>query len=79
MSIIDSVMSASAAASTAPLASVTSSDRVRPVPVFSMFGSLTTVPEEFFSAIRIGSDRSVPQSSSRTMTSCATSTSRRVR
>ena len=56
-----------------------SSDRVRPVPVFSMFGSLRTTPSVPFSAIRIGSDRSVPQSSSRTMTSCATSTSRRVR
>ena len=48
---------------------VISSDRMRPVPVLSMFGSLCTTPEASFSPILSGSDRSVPQSSSRTMTS----------
>ena len=52
---------------------------VRPVPVFSMLGSFRSVPSGPGSAIFITSDRSVPQSSSRTMTSCATSTRRRVR
>ena len=44
-----------------------------------MFGSLRRWPSASFSAIRMGSERSVPQSSSRTITSCATSTRRRVR
>ncbi len=44
-----------------------------------MLGSLRRVPSAPASAIFIGSDRSVPQSSSRTITSCATSTRRRVR
>ena len=44
-----------------------------------MFGSLRRLPAASFSAIFMEIDRSVPQSSSRTMTSCATSTRRRVR
>ena len=81
-SIIDSVRSVSTVARTLPSESVTSSASVRPVPVFSMLGSLRSAgldPVESFSAIFMASDRSVPQSSSRTMTSCATSTSRLVR
>ena len=49
------------------------------MPVFSMFGSFRRVPLAPRSAICITNRRSVPQSSSRTMTSCATSTRRRVR
>ena len=44
-----------------------------------MLGSLRRLPAASFSAIFMEIDRSVPQSSSRTMTSCATSTRRRVR
>ena len=77
-SIMISVVSESTAASTVPSTSM-SSATVRPVPVFSMFGSRRRLPSASRPAILIAIDRSVPQSSSRTMTSCATSTSRRVR
>ena len=56
-----------------------SSAMVRPVPVFSRLASLRRRPSASFSAIFMLSERSVPQSSSRTITSCATSTRRRVR
>ena len=72
-------MSLPAATMTLPSASSTSSAMVRPVPVFSILGSLRSPPSAALSAIFMGSDRSVPQSSSRTITSWATSTSRRVR
>ena len=78
-SIMPSVTSEPAVARTLPSGSSTSSDSVRPVPVFSMLGSLRRSPSASFSAIFMEIDRSVPQSSSRTMTSCATSTRRRVR
>ena len=77
-SIMFSVVSSPTLARITPSTSM-SSATVRPVPVFSMFGSLRRRPSASFSAIRMLSDRSVPQSSSRTITSCATSTRRRVR
>src|SRR6266542_1274411 len=78
LSTITSVVSVPALPITVPSTS-TSAARVRPVPVFSMLTILRSEPSAPFAAIRIGMERSVPQSSSRTITSCATSTRRRVR
>ena len=62
-----------------PSASVTSSAVVRAYTLVSTCWSRTTVPSGNTSAIGILMPRSVPQSASRTMTSCETSTRRRVR
>ena len=78
-SISTSPTSAPASASTVPLASTAAAASDRANTVFSTVASRTMTPLASGAAIGISRPRVVPQSSSRMMTSCDTSTRRRVR
>ncbi len=68
-----------AVATTLPFASTASSARIREYTEFSTFSSRTSFPSAPGVAIVNSSPFVVPQSGSRMMTSCETSTRRRVR